>query len=71
MTNLHKNKANALRGGGTAYHGRYAEAPSERGTLCLFQAVRQVYEMKRISLVEVYERAGNSVILVLKKTQKE
>ena len=32
MTNLNKNKANALRGGGTPYDGRYAEAPSERGT---------------------------------------
>ena len=40
------------------YNGRYGEAPPERGTFFRFQ----VYESEGISLVEVYERVGKSVI---------
>ena len=43
---------------GTSYNGPYEEAPHGRGT---FYNRLQVYE---ISVFEVYERVGKSVILV-------
>ena len=45
-------------GGGTPYNDRYGEAPPERGTFFRLQ----VHERVGISLVEVYKRAGKSVI---------
>ena len=44
--------------GGTPFNGLYGEAPPERGTFFRLQ----VYERVGILLVEVYERAGKSVI---------
>ena len=45
-------------GGGTPYNGLYVEAPPERGTFFRLQ----VYKRVGISLAEVYERVGKSVI---------
>ena len=51
-------------GGGTAQNNLYGEAPPERST---FSGI--TYESRRvgISLVEVYERVGKSVISVCTK----
>ena len=51
--------------GGTPYNGLYGEPPPEMGTFLRLQ----VRDIKRvwISLVEVYERVGRSVISVGKK----
>ena len=51
--------------GGTPYNGLYGEAPPEMGTFLRLQG--QGYEKVGISLVEVYERVGRSVISVGKK----
>ena len=51
---------------GTPYNRLYEGASPER---CTFFRL-QVYEREVISLVEVYERVGKSVILVRKITQK-
>ena len=51
--------------GGTPYNGLYGEAPPEMGTFLRLQG--QGYERVGISLVEVYERVGRSVISVGKK----
>ena len=48
------------------YNGRYGEAPPERGTFFRFQ----VYESEGISLVEVYERVGKSVIWVCERPKE-
>ena len=48
-------------GGGYTSNGQYGEVPPER---------LQVYKMVGISLVDVYERIGKSVILVFHKAQK-
>ena len=48
-------------GGSNTLNGLYGEAPPERP---------QVHEMVGISLVEVDERIGKSVILVFNKAQK-
>ena len=47
--------------GGTPHNGLYGEALPKRGIF--FR--RQVYERVEISLVEVYERVGKSVIVGL------
>ena len=47
-------------------HSLCREAPPERGTFVRLQ----VYERIEISLVEVYEREGKSVIWVCKRTKK-
>ena len=49
-----------LGGGGTSYKGLSGETPPEMGTFFM----PQVYERSCISLVEVYERAGKSVLWV-------
>ena len=55
------------RGGrGTPYDGLYWEAPPERGIFFRLQ----VYQSVGISLVEVYKRAGRSVIWVGEGAQK-
>ena len=51
--------------GGAPYNGLYGEAPPEMGTFLRLQG--QGYERVGISLVEVYERVGRSVISVGKK----
>ena len=51
--------------GGTPYNGLYGEAPPEMGTFLRLQVQR--YERVGISLVEVCERVGRSVISVGKK----
>ena len=48
--------------GGTPYNGLYGEAPPEMGTFLRLQG--QGYERVGISLVEVCERVGRSVISV-------
>ena len=48
--------------GGTPYNGLYGEAPPEMGTFLRLQVQR--YERVGISLVEVCERVGRSVISV-------
>ena len=45
----------------------YGEVPPERGTMFRLQIYDRV---TRISLVEVYERVGKSVISVCKRVQK-
>ena len=45
-------------GGCTPYNGLYGEAPPERGTFFRLQ----VYERVGVSLLEVYETVGKSVI---------
>ena len=45
-------------GGGTPYDGLYGKVPPERGLIFRLQ----VYEKVGISLVEVYNRVGKSVI---------
>ena len=50
-------------GGGTHYNGLYGESLHERETFF----TRQVYEKVGISRVDVYERVGKSVILVVKR----
>ena len=45
-------------GGGGPYNGIYREAPKKRGTFLKLQ----VNERVGISLVEVYEREGKSVV---------
>ena len=52
--------------GVTPYNGPHGEAPPERDTLFRLQ----VYEREGISLVEVYETVGKSVILPSKKASK-
>ena len=52
--------------GGGGGHSLCREAPPERGAFVRLQ----VYERVEISLVEVYEREGKSVIWVCKKDQK-
>ena len=47
-------------GEGTPYNGPYGEAPPESGTFFRLQ----VYERVGISLVEVYNKVGKSVIWV-------
>ena len=47
-------------GGRTPYNGLYGEAPPERGTFFRLQVCERV----GISLVEVSERVGKSVIAV-------
>ena len=51
--------------GGTPCNGLYREASPEMGTFLRLQG--QGYERVVISLVEVYERVGRSVIWVGKK----
>ena len=51
--------------GGTPYNGPYGEALPEIGTFLRLQG--QGYERLGISIVEVYERVGRSVISVGKK----
>ena len=51
---------------GSPYNGLYREAPPVRGTFFRLQ----VYERVRISLVEVHQRQGKSVISCCKKAQK-
>ena len=53
-------------GGGTPYNGLYRKAPPERGTFLRIW----VYEGVGISLVEVYERVGKSVIPVCKRPKR-
>ena len=48
------------------YNGPYGEAPPEKGTLFKLQ----VYERKGISVAELYERVGKSVVSAGKKAQK-
>ena len=52
--------------GGPPYNGLYGEAPPERGTFLRLQ----VYEREGISVAELYERVGKSVISAGKKAQK-
>ena len=59
-------KALIPEGMGTSYNGPYGEAPPKSGTFLSFQ----VYKRVVISLVEVYERVGKTVISVCKKAQK-
>ena len=62
--------SNIVTPGGGALHnysGVYREAPPERGT-AFFSL--QVYERVVISLVEVYEMVGKSVIWVCERAQK-
>ena len=56
-----------LRGEGTPYNGQYGEAPPESGTFLRLQ----VNERVGISLVEVYEKSGKSVISVCSKKAQE
>ena len=49
------------------YNGLYREAPPDRGTVFRLH----VYERLGISLAEVYETIGKSVISVSKKAQKD
>ena len=49
----------------SSYNGLYGEAPPERGTFFGLQESERV----GISLVEVYERVGKSVMSVCKKVQ--
>ena len=49
--------------GGPPYNGLYGEAPPERGTFLRLQ----VYEREGISVAELYERVGKSVISAGKK----
>ena len=59
--------ASEPRGEGTPYNGLQQGAPPKRGTF--FRLL--VYERVGISLIEIYERGGKSVmILVCKKAQK-
>ena len=51
---------------GANHNGLYSEALPKRGTF--FRLL--VYEREVISLVEVHERVGKSVIVVCKKAQK-
>ena len=51
--------------GGTPYNGPYGEAPPEMGTFLRLHG--QGYERVGISLVEVYESVGRSVISVCNK----
>ena len=53
-------------GGGSPYDGLYGKAPPERGIFFRLQ----VYERVVILLVEVYKRAGKSVIWVCERAQK-
>ena len=46
--------------------GPYGEAPPKRGTFSRLH----VYKGVEMSLAEIYERVGRSVISVCKKTQK-
>ena len=46
--------------------GSYGEAPSKRGTFSRLQ----MYKRVEMSLAEIYERVGKSVISVCKKAQK-
>ena len=46
------------RGGGTPHNGLYGEAPPVKGTFFRLQEYKRV----EILIVEVYERAGKSVI---------
>ena len=50
----------------SSYNGLYGEAPPERGNFFSLQESERV----GISLVEVYERIGKSVMSVCKKVQK-
>ena len=52
--------------GGPPYNGLYREAPPEKGTLFMLQ----VYEREGISVAELYEWVGKSVISAGKKAQK-
>lgn len=52
--------------GGTSYNGLYGESPPERGTVFRLQLDERV----AISLVELYESVGKSVIWVRKKALK-
>ena len=52
--------------GGTSYNGLYGESPPEMGTVFRLQLDERV----AISLVELYESVGKSVIWVGKKAQK-
>ena len=53
-------------GGGSSFHDLYEEAPPKRGTFFRFL----VNERVGISLVEIYEKVGKSVISVCKNAQK-
>ena len=50
---------------GTLYNDLYGEAPPRRGIFFRFLELKRV----GISLVEVHEKAGNSVITISKKAQ--
>ena len=50
-------------GEGESYDGLYDEAPPERGTFPRLQVNHRV----GVSLVEVYERVGKSVIMVCER----
>ena len=50
------------------YSGLYGEAPPDGGLP--FQGFRPVRGRVRISLIEIYERVGKSVISACKKSQK-
>ena len=52
---------------GTPYNGQYGEVPPERGTMFRLRVYDRV---TGISLVEVYERVGKSIISVLLKDPK-
>ena len=54
------------RGRSTPYNGLYGKTPPERGTFFRLQ----VYERVGISLIEVHEMVGKSVISVCKTAQK-
>ena len=49
--------------GSTQYYVQYGEAPPKRGTFSRLQ----MYERVEMSLAEIYERGGQSVISVCKK----
>ena len=51
---------NGLWGGGTPYSGPYREAPPRRGTFFRLQ----VYKRLVVSLFEVSERVGKSLIVI-------
>ena len=48
-------------GVGTPYNSLYGEAPPERGTIFRYQRVG-------ISLAEVYDKVGKSVIVICERT---
>ena len=65
---LTRNRISITRGGGegTPYYDLYGEAPPERGIFFRLQVYKRVATL----LVEVYERAGKSVMRVCESAQR-